>query len=343
MNAVPLKTGSNPPKVSAQVARQAIEWLVELQSGHADDATKAALAAWLAEHPDHLRAWQHIEQVNGRLASLGNSTSASTVHALLAGNGISAVADGRRRRATKVMLLLATAGGSAWLAHYFDLFGISGEERTTIGQQRTLSLPEGTRVVMGTDTRMRVRYGSRERRIELLQGEIMLTTAPDTSPQVRPLLVATRQGLVQPLGTVFSVRLVNHAARVEVFQQRVRIIPQAEPDHALILAAGQRAELTPYQVSEPVSLDDAAGAWADGMIVAANTRLQDFIEELSRYRRGYLGCAPEVADLRVSGTYPLDDTDRILKALTQSLPLQLHYVSPYWVRLLPTEKKSRTS
>jgi transmembrane sensor len=342
MSTAHLQAGRQPPKVSPQVARQAIEWLVELQSGHADDATKAELAAWLAEHPDHLLAWQHIEAVNGRLATLGNSTSANTVHALLASHGNSPV-DGRRRRATKVMLLLATAGGSAWLAHYFDLFGLSGEERTTIGQRRTLSLPEGTRVVMGTDTRVRVRYGPMERRIELLQGEIMLTTAPDTNPQARPLLVATSYGLVQPLGTVFSVRMLNEVARVEVFQQRVRIIPQAEPDHAVTLAAGQRAELTPYQVSTPVSLDEAAGAWADGMIVAANTRLQDFVDELSRYRRGYLGCSPEVADLRVSGTYPLGDTDRILRALTQSQPLQLHYVSPYWVRLLPAEKKSRAS
>ena len=60
-------------------------------------------------------------------------------------------------------------------------------------------------------------------------------------------------------------------------------------------------------------------------------RLGHFIAELSRYRPGLLRCASEVAELRISGVYPLADSDAVLDALTQSLPVSINRRSRYWV------------
>ena len=40
------------------------------------------------------------------------------------------------------------------------------------------------------------------------------------------------------------------------------------------------------------------------MLVVENARLADLLERLGEYRSGYLGVAPEVADLRISGSFP---------------------------------------
>jgi len=64
-------------------------------------------------------------------------------------------------------------------------------------------------------------------------------------------------------------------------------------------------------------------------------RLGDFVATLARYRRGHLGCNPAVADLLLTGSYPLDDLDRILAALEKSLPVRVHRVMPWWVTVEP--------
>ncbi|MFL9926841.1 FecR domain-containing protein [Herbaspirillum lusitanum] len=331
----------NTPDVPPHVARQAIEWLLELQSGAQDEAgrklTLRKLEQWLAQHPDHLAAWQQIERINQRLAGLSAASSSATVHKALTHPAAST--DAGRRRLGKLLLLLAATGGGAWLAEYRGLFDVTGEERTVIGERRTLTLPEGSTLVLGTDTRVRLQYGERERRIELLQGEIMLTTAADRHPQPRPILVATARGTVQPLGTVFAVRHIDGVSHVDVFRDRVKIIPHDAPERSATLNAGQSAEFSHHSVSTPLALNNSAGAWAEGMIVASNTRLEDFVAELSRYRKGHLGCDPAVADLRISGTYPLADTERVLQILTASQPVELRYLTRYWVSVIPAAQK----
>ena len=71
------------------------------------------------------------------------------------------------------------------------------------------------------------------------------------------------------------------------------------------------------------------------MLVASNLRLADFLTELDRYRNGSLSCDPAVADLRLSGTYPLADSDRVLTALPGILPVEVRFLTRYWVRILP--------
>ena len=67
------------------------------------------------------------------------------------------------------------------------------------------------------------------------------------------------------------------------------------------------------------------------MLVAAHMRLADFLAELGRYRRGQLNCDPKVADLLISGTYPVDDSERVLDLLAVSLPVRIKRFTRYWV------------
>ncbi|KAG1059180.1 hypothetical protein G6F40_018182 [Rhizopus arrhizus] len=64
-------------------------------------------------------------------------------------------------------------------------------------------------------------------------------------------------------------------------------------------------------------------------------RLDAFVDELSRYRKGRLVCDPAVAGLRISGSFPLGDTDRVLAAVERALPVRADRYTRYWVVLRP--------
>ena len=70
-------------------------------------------------------------------------------------------------------------------------------------------------------------------------------------------------------------------------------------------------------------VDDAVAAWIDGMLVAQDMPLPEFLAALNRYRPGHLRCAPSAARLAVSGTYPLADSDKVLDILQTTLPVKV--------------------
>lgn len=97
--------------------------------------------------------------------------------------------------------------------------------------------------------------------------------------------------------------------------------------------AGQNYLIDHHQarLAPPLNMD--AGAWVDGLIVTRNMRLGDFLDEVGRYRHGYLTCSADIADLRLSGVFRLENTDRLLAILAQTLPVQLRYRTRWWVTL----------
>lgn len=318
--------------IPPRVARRAVEWLVELQADGAADATRAAFMRWRDEHPDHERAWQHIESINGRLRNLASPLGSAVAHAALAPIG-----SPRRREALKMAAVLLCAGGAAWLAEESTPWREwLADERTGVGERRTLRLADGTAVALNTASAIDVRYTATERRIRLIGGEILVTTGKDGGP-ARPFVVETAQGELRPLGTRFAVRRQEEATRVAVFEGAVEL--RQRDGHDRTIAAGQQARFGDHGMGELEPADEASTAWTDGMLVASGMRLADFLAELARHRPGHLGCDPAVAALRVSGTYPLADTDRVLDALGTTLPVEIRFFTRYWVTVRPAPSR----
>ena len=74
--------------------------------------------------------------------------------------------------------------------------------------------------------------------------------------------------------------------------------------------------------------------WAASAVVAKRMRLDDLTAELARYRHGWLRCDPAIAQLEVSGVFQLDDIDRALSALSDSLPVRIERFTPLWTRVV---------
>ncbi|KKO64733.1 fec operon regulator FecR [Janthinobacterium sp. KBS0711] len=315
--------------IAPAVLQRAAEWMARLWAEDASAADADACAAWRAAHPEHERAWARLQRFARQFDALPREVA----------RGALAPVQRRvtgRRRALQLLGLIAAGGGTALLAHETGLWQRAASDyRTAVGETRAIVLADGTHVVLDTASAIDVCYGANERRIVLRAGAILVTSAHETTPVYRPLLVETPQGTATALGTRFSVRLDDGESRVAVFQGAVALQPLQEGAPSLHLQAGQQAGYTRLDVQDVTNVENSAAAWADGSLVAERMRLDELLAELERYRHGVLRCDESIAGLRVTGVYSLRDTDRSLANLAASLPVQLVYRTRYWVSVGP--------
>ncbi|WP_353191998.1 FecR domain-containing protein [Pandoraea pnomenusa] len=322
----------------AGIAQQAVQWWVTLQGGDATESARAACLRWREANPEHERAWCHIESADGRMRQASGTLGAAVAQAALR-----APRSRGRRMAVKAIAGAVFVGTGAWVAgDPLAVQWLRADARTGSGERRTLRLSDGTTLVLNTRSAVRLSMDGAVRHIALVEGEIMVTTGKDAGHvPPRPLVVVTSQATLTPMGTRFSVRQTAQAERatVQVFEGAVRVTPKGGGDanaaHAPIVRAGEQAQFTSMDVTPVLPLAPGDGAWTDGMFVAVDMRLDAFLAELSRYRRGYLRCDPSVAALRVSGTYPLADIDAVLGVLPHALPVSVTSVTRYWVTVGP--------
>lgn len=331
-----LQGAGDEDPVDPAIVDQAIAWYVKLSSGVETPDDHAAFQRWRNADPEHVRAWLRLEAMGKQLqhstARIAPAVTRKTLRAM-------AVGSPARRRVLKGLMFAGAAGGTAWLLRdQLSVEGYFADIHTATGERRTIVLEDGTTLLLNTASAIDVRFDDRQRLVHLLSGEVMATTAHD--PIGRPFLLTTRDGTLTPLGTRFTVRRddASRSTRLAVLAGQVDVYPRNDPAQHVLVSAGWQTRFTHDAVDTPTRLDDAAQSWTDGILTAERTRLADFLSELSRYRHGYLRCDPAVADLRLTGAYPLhgtDPSDRILASLEQTLPVRVSRVTRYWVSVGP--------
>ncbi|MFB8830078.1 FecR domain-containing protein [Azotobacter sp. CWF10] len=306
--------------VSERVAQEAVRWLVELQEG-ADEQLRRDWQHWREADPEHERAWQRIESVNRRLRGLPPAAARAAVEgAPLHG----------RRQVLGMLGLAAVAAPAVWLAGRQTPAWLA-DYRTAVGERRDITLADGSRLSLNTDSAVNLHRDAASRGLELLRGEIQLEVAPGASP----FGVTTAQGSLLIEQARFNLRQYADHCRLGVLDGTVQVRCAGRPDLQATLAAGQQIRFERLWLGRPQSLDAAISAWRSGMLVAHDMRLADFLDELGRHHQGWLGCDPRVADLRLSGTYPLRDSLAILAMLEIALPVRLSQRTRWWISVQP--------
>lgn len=335
------------PGVPDRVTEQAIAWFVRLASGTQTADDDADFARWHAAHPHHADAWRQLQGMSGILRHCG-----TRLDPRLARSTLERLPAPSRRRA--LGLLALTAGGIALPLLHDPLLRTGplaialADHRTATGELRTLTLPDGTLLQLNTSTAVNVRFDAHERSITLLGGEIMVSTAK--TPDPRPLRITTREGTLTPVGTRFAVHRKDDglfsavSTTLSVTEGAVDIrtaAPESGDDAgraAVRVTAGQTARFDRHAVGKATRLDDIHLSWAEATFTAAGTRLVDLAADLGRYRSGVLRVDPAVADLRITGAWPLrgpEPTDRVLDALERHLPVRILRRTRYWVVIAP--------
>ncbi|WP_201191811.1 FecR domain-containing protein [Pseudomonas fluorescens] len=314
--------------VSAQVLDAAIAWQLSLDS--ANPVEREEFAKWHAAHEEHARAWRQLGMLDQRFSVASGPARAALLQSRASvrrrvrklGNGLASIV---------AVIGLALFAGERYVPLDYWL----ADQRTATGEQRTLRLSDGTVINLNTHSAVDVRFDEKQRRVILQDGEILVETGHGDA---RPFIVETREGRLRALGTRFLVKREAQGTRLSVLKSAVAAHPQSSADEQ-ILQEGQQVLMRSHGLDPIAALNLGADAWTRGMLVVDNARLEDLVHELGRYRRGHLGVAPEVADLRITGSFPLNDTDLALSALLPTLPVQIEQHTAWWVTVAKADAK----
>ena len=307
-----------------QALKMAAHWYALLCDEHVTDRQRLQWQAWHQQHADHRWAWQRVEALQSQLQGVPGKFS---YRALDRADRQSAI---DRRTLLKSLLLLLGVGGGGFLYQSPFVRELRADYRTATGEIKPIVLSDGTQLVLNTASAVDVHYDDRQRLIRLHAGEISLITGRDP----RPLWVQSPQGAMRALGTRFLVREIGGETRLTVLEHAVEAQLAQDPQQTRRVDAGEQIGFSPSAFSDkqPAAAEDG---WLRGVLSVSQWRLNQVIAELARYRRGHLSCDPAVAGLRVSGSFPLNDTDRALALLSQTLPVRLQSFTRYWLQIVP--------
>ncbi|WP_392892071.1 FecR domain-containing protein [Pseudomonas migulae] len=314
--------------VSASVLDAAIAWQLSLDS--ANPVEREEFAKWHAAHEEHARAWRQLGMLDQRFSVASGPARTALLQSRESirrrvrnlGSGVASIV---------AVIGLALFAGERYLPVDYWL----ADQRTATGEQRVLRLSDGTVINLNTHSAVDVRFDEKQRRVILQDGEILVETGHGDA---RPFIVETREGSMRALGTRFLVKREEEGTRLSVLQSAVAAHPESSAEEQ-ILREGQQVLMRSNGLGPIVATTLGADAWTRGMLVVDNTRLEDLVHELGRYRRGHLGVAPEVADLRITGSFPLHNTDLALSALLPTLPVQIEQHTQWWVTVAKADAK----
>lgn len=312
---------------SSKAVKQAIHWMLSLRESGNDPVLSQQCERWRNAEQEHEQAWQRVMSLHQDLdlrAVTGAGVALQTLE--------TSQRRLHRRQALKLLSGAALVGSTSWLANDLDtLSAWTSDYATATGERRTVRLPDGSLLQLNTRSAVDLAFTEQQRMVHLKQGELMLTCS-QTTYQGRPLLVQTRDALLEGFEGRFVVSQDADCTRVSVSQGRVAI-HRPGTGELQWMADGQNWRIDALGAQHLAQVDMDAAAWAEGLIVTRDMRLADFLVQVSRYRHGYLGCSDDIADLRLSGVFRLEDPDQLLQLLPQTLPVQLRQRTRWWIRL----------
>jgi len=332
---------ASPPSPSQYLPHAVIEraglWWARAQADNASAEDHAACSAWRDEHPDHEQAWQAMLALDRQLTLLPRAMPAAMAHDVLTS---AAGARRKRQQSRRQLLGLAVAIPTATTLLYLGgerqvWHSAFADHRTQTGEIRSITLEDGTQIVLASASAFDVHYSSHERRIILHSGQIMVTSAKDPHSPARPLVVQTPQGNATAIGTRFTVAVAESSTCLQVFEGAVMAAPAGKSTGVQLIEAGQATRFTESAVYATTPVAAGADGWTKGLLSVSDMRLADVLQELAHYRSGIVRCDPVIASLRVTGVFPLHATDRALHNLTLGLPIRVQYRTRYWVSVLP--------
>jgi len=223
------------------------------------------------------------------------------------------------------ILVVMAAATLGWLALREPTYA------TGIGEQRTLTLADGSTVELNARSKVRIALQPHERDIELLEGQALFRVAKD---KTRPFIVTSGNTQVRAVGTAFDVYRKTAATVVTVIEGRVAIVPPPQASQAdvespgsvspadalpplVLVSAGQQVTVTAQAMTAPKPADTAAAtAWTQKQMIFASTPLSEVVAEFNRYNTRQLVISdPSIASTRISGVFSSTDPASLLRGL----------------------------
>jgi len=363
------------PAQHERISSEAIQWFLKLEGTLLKAADREDFSEWLTRSPAHIREFLAVSSAWGaldiadegafstealiagarescesdnivQLSQRRTSSNASPVERrgrlvrIFSRGVVAATAKPRGRRLawrfSRGMLAAAAACLVVGLITWTVLRPVSDAGfMTAVGEQRSVTLRDGSVMFLNTDSKVRVRWRNSERRVDLIRGEARFRVASNVQ---RPFVVMTARAAVRVLGTIFNVRTEAQSTQVTVMEGQVEVLaatpdPQAtfgegRPIEAAVsgaavgnplvpsirLGAGERAAVTigGIEPNTGPSLESVA-ALTERRLVFRDESLDAVVSEFNRYRtRPLVLDDPQLGALKISGAFDLTDPESLI-------------------------------
>lgn len=352
-----MSTPRSSDALSESLLEEAAGWFIDFNEGELDARGREQFIRWLSRSPEHVRAYLETAATWEDAAGLRRpgtlQAEALVAQALadqqkvirLAGRQVSAETPAPALSHTGYPALRPkhVAGFVALAASFavaFSAFWILSQRNTFVtamGEQRSITLADGSTVELNAHSRLKVRFTSTERRVELYKGQALFRVKKDPA---RPFIVRSDGTQVRAVGTQFEVFRKSSGTVITVLEGRVAVVPtidgkrrvadtpaaehpgtnvppSVQESAAIFLVAGEQLTVAPELVPQPVQVDvTVAAAWTQRQLMFNETPLVEVVAEFNRYNARKI--ILEDADLgayHIRGNFQATEPDRLVEFL----------------------------
>lgn len=300
-------TRTSEQDMDETIIEQAADWVARLQGTGVDDSDRAELQTWLDSSSENRRVFERMSGVFERSAVLREAAVPTDT----------SVVQLQPRRTIPATAWFALAASVAVIAAMFVLSLPDVSVQTTVGERRSVPLPDGSVLHLNAMSNVQVSMHDDSRHVELLQGEVLFDVASDPT---RPFIVDTGSVQVEVLGTAFSVTAYDDSRNVSVVEGHVAV---RGTDSDTELVQGEQVNFANGTLGSPLPVDvSRVASWREGWLYHERQPLQVLIDRLNRQYHGYIGIDdPRLAATPVNVVLRLEGRDETLNRLQQLLPL----------------------
>lgn len=298
---------------------QAEAWMARLMAPDCSPTDRAAFEDWLAQSPANIGAWLEVERAQALTAELrGDELLRAAARAARRAPAAS------KRPAWRLWLPAAAAMLVAAVAaiHWWQMPGEATVQHfaTSVGEQRTLTLDDGTVVQLDTRSALTARYDDDQRLIEMRSGRAQFVVGKDPR---RPFLVRAGGSTIHDIGTTFQVARTGAEVNVGLLEGRVDVAAAdgarstlSPGEQVTVDATGRLGQRKPLDVA-------AARSWPSGDLVFRQRRLDELLVEMNRYSARQVRLAdPALGAMTVSGVFHAGDQEALVAALERGWSLR---------------------
>jgi len=321
---------TTPPSPDS-VHAQAVDWILRIRSENCPETERHAFNTWLEESASHRQAYETVQAQWEWMEPFKAMNFPARDAAL------------RYRGKSPRRLFIYSAAATLLLAMGLTAFmpnGWLGIPHTYVaekGDRRTVTLADGSRIELNTESEVRVHFNRWQRSVEIIKGEAFFTVNHDAE---RPFEVRAGSGRIRDIGTAFEVYIKPQHVIVAVQEGIVEVQASGKRE----LTAGQQLAFSNNGEFQALQAQDVAGltAWRQGNLVFRDRRLDDVLAEVGRYHDTRIRLQNEtLGKLRVSGIFHTAELGDTLNAIAAILPVNIDQVGTHEIVLKSAASNDR--
>lgn len=337
----------NAKKSHQNVMEEAYVWYLTLEDGDVAPESQSAFRDWMDCNPEHKAAYEEAESSWREFGAMSRKdlepdVSASVVkdrEKVVVRKGFAATLGIRLRftlSAAAVLVAAVVIAVTQWPDGVENTgassIPIVATHATGVGEAKSITLSDGTKVLMDAGSELASSISANSRKLELIQGAAVFQVTPDPD---RPFSVRAGRIEATALGTVFEVKNNGGQVRVAVEEGRVQYAsPSVAGGPPVNLASRRELNAGEFGTTHRDAGTNRFGsfdtgnfaAWRKSRLDYEGATLFELVADANRYSATPIvirGNSASIEGVTISASFESTDIESMLAALPHLFKVQV--------------------